>query len=192
MTKKAEQLMTIVVFGATAAGKKNFIRRYCTGIFSDLYDPLTEISSERRLSSVSGILCGITLDRIPSFFLSHPNEVQRISQQADAVVLIYDGNSPTNIEEIRRIQQDVLKPQMPGLPTAVVVTKADAAGEGWAEGMRTGREFAAEINADFCVTSALWGDGVKDAVEELAARVLERRGCDLGEGGLPKSPDHTQ
>ena len=125
---------------------------------------------------VSGIYCGITLERIPSHFLSQPAEVQRISQQADGVILIYDGNSPTNIEEIRRIQDEVLKPHMPDLPAAVVVTKADAAGEGWDEGMRAGREFAGKIDADFCVTSALWGDGVKDAVEELAARVLTRRG----------------
>lgn len=138
---------------------------------------MTEISSERRLASISGVLCGITLDRIPSNVLIHPSEIKRISKQVDAVIFIYDGNSPTNVQEIQRLQETVLEPHFPkNLPTAVVVTKADALGENWEEGVGMGRAFAEAIGARFCITSALWGDGVKDAVEELAGRVLIRDG----------------
>lgn len=152
-------------------------RQYCKNVYSDFYDPLTEISTERRLASISGVLCGITLDRIPSNILVHPSEVKRISKEVDALILIYDGNSPTNVQEIQRIQENVLEPHFPtNLPTAVVVTKADAPGENWEEGLEMGRAFAEAIGARFCVTSALWGDGVKDAVEELAGRVLIRDG----------------
>lgn len=88
-------------------------------------------------------------------------------------MLMYDGKSPQGIQEIRRVHEEFVKPRFPaGLPTVVVITKADAAGEMWEENLMAGKAFAEEIAARFCVSSALWGDGVKDSVEELVAEIL--------------------
>lgn len=65
-----------------------------------------------------------------------------------------------------------------GIPVAVVAGKADLMADGWDEGARRGRELAQEMGGKFGIVSALEGDGVKDCVEELAARVLERRGVE--------------
>jgi hypothetical protein len=83
----------------------------------------------------------------------------------------------------------VLAPDMrerdEALPIAVVASKADVAeaadtgtATAWEQGMGEGSELAVQLGAKFGVTSALWGDGVKDVVEELAARVLERKGVE--------------
>lgn len=74
-------------------------------------------------------------------------------------------------------------------PIAVVASKADLAeaadtgtgtgtGTAWEQGIGEGSELAVQLGARFGVTSALWGDGVKDVVEELAARVLEMKGVE--------------
>jgi len=66
-------------------------------------------------------------------------------------------------------------------PMAVVAGKADCAGaaeQAWEQGIEEGSEIAVQLGAKFGVVSALWGDGVKDVVEELAARVLEKKGVD--------------
>ncbi|KAM5352349.1 hypothetical protein ACJ41O_005072 [Fusarium nematophilum] len=178
---KAEQVVNIIILGAPASGKKCLIRRYCAGVFTDLYDPITETSGDRRLAIISGIPTVINLERIPSTFIHSAPESLRVASEADALILLYDGPSAEGLEELRRMRLDVLAPYLDGNapPTAVVAAKADgaaAAGGRWDEGMRKGRELAAGLGAKFGVASALWGDGVKDAVEELAARVLERRG----------------
>ncbi|KAF7554191.1 hypothetical protein G7046_g6881 [Stylonectria norvegica] len=102
--KKAEQLITIIVLGDVAVGKKNFIGRYCNEVFSDLYDPLATISGDHRLSLVSGIYCGVSLERIPSALLTASTV-----EAADAVLLLYDGNALAGIDELRRLSQGVLR-----------------------------------------------------------------------------------
>ncbi|KAF5000567.1 hypothetical protein FDECE_11194 [Fusarium decemcellulare] len=177
---KAEEIVNIIVLGAPASGKKSLIRRYCTDVFTDLYDPITETSGDRRLAIISGIPTVVNLERIPSTFIQHAPEARRIASEADALILVYDGASAEGFEELRRMRLDVLAPHLEQPPpTAVVASKADgatAAGEKWDEGMKKGRELAAQLGVKFGVASALWGDGVKDVVEEVAARVLERKG----------------
>jgi hypothetical protein len=117
------------------------------------------------------------------------SEACRIEAKADALILLYDGSSPESLEELRRMQLKVLAPEMregdEAPPIAVVASKADVAeaadtdtgtGTAWEQGIGEGSELAVQLRARFGVTSALWGDGVKDVVEELAARVLERKG----------------
>jgi 50S ribosomal subunit-associated GTPase HflX len=137
-----------------------------------LYDPVTETSGDRRLANVSGIPTIINLERIPSTFIQSAPESRRIATEADALILLYDSSSIESLEELRRIRLQVLAPHLgeAAPPTAVVAGKADgaeAAGSVWERGL---------VEAKFGVVSALWGDGVKDVVEELAARVLERKG----------------
>ncbi|KAF4952307.1 hypothetical protein FGADI_6845 [Fusarium gaditjirri] len=150
-------------------------------VFTDLYDPITETSGDRRLANVSGIPTIINLERIPSTFIQSAPESRRIATEADALILLYDGSSIESLEELRRIRLQVLAPHLgeAAPPTAVVAGKADgaeAAGSVWERGLGEGRELSVLLGAKFGVVSALWGDGVKDVVEELAARVLERKG----------------
>lgn len=155
--------------------------QYCMNVFTDVYDPITESSGDSRLALISGIPTNINLERIPSTFIRSAPEAERIACEADALILLYAGASREGLEELRRIRLEVLAPHLGGsslvLPTAVVASKADGAAEdGWDEGVERGRELAVRLGAKFGVVSALWGDGVKDVVEELAARVLERKG----------------
>ncbi|KAM0219615.1 hypothetical protein ACHAQI_001001 [Fusarium lateritium] len=178
---EAEYTANIIVLGAPASGKKSLIRRYCEDVFTDLYDPMTETSGNHRLANISGVPTLINLERAPS------TNTHRVEAEADAFILLYDGSSPESLEELRRMQLKMLAPDMregdEALPIAVVASKADVAeaadtGTAWEQGMGEGNELAVQLGAKFGVTSALWGDGVKDVVEELAARVLERKGVE--------------
>ncbi|KIL96212.1 hypothetical protein FAVG1_00954 [Fusarium avenaceum] len=188
---EAEYTANIIILGAPASGKKSFIRRYCEDIFTDLYDPITETSGDRRLANISGIATLINLERIPSIFIQSASETRRIEAEADALILLYDGSSPESLEELQRMQLKMLAPEVregdEARPIAVVASKADLAeaadtgtgtGTAWEQGIGEGSELAVQLGARFGVTSALWGDGVKDVVEELAARVLEMKGVE--------------
>ncbi|KAL4725181.1 hypothetical protein ACLX1H_007327 [Fusarium chlamydosporum] len=178
-----EYVANIVVLGAPVSGKKSFIRRYCEEVFEDQYDPIAETSGDSRLANISGIPTLINLERIPLTFIHSATESCRSLAKADALILLYEGSSPESLDELRRMRLQVLAPYLEevALPTAVVACKADgaeAAGEAWEQGIEEGSELAVRLGAKFGVASALWGDGVKDVVEELAAKVLEKKGVD--------------
>ncbi|KAF4977825.1 hypothetical protein FZEAL_5668, partial [Fusarium zealandicum] len=133
---KAEYTANIIILGAPSSGKKSYIRRYCTEVFTDRYDPITETYSDQRLALISGIPTTVNLERIPSTFIRSSPEASRIASEADALILLYDGSSAAGLEELRRMRLDVLAPYLEDAPpTAVVASMADVAGEKWEEGM---------------------------------------------------------
>jgi hypothetical protein len=157
--------------------------QYYEGVFTDQYDPIAETSGDSRLANIVGIQTLINLERIPSTFITSAPESCRLAAEADALILLYEGSSPESLEVLRRLRLQVLAPHLEEVapPTAVVAGKADgaeAAGQAWERGIKEGGELAVLLEAKFGVASALWGDGVKDVVEELAARVLETKGVD--------------
>ncbi|KLO94118.1 uncharacterized protein LW93_11701 [Fusarium fujikuroi] len=142
---QTEHLVNIIILGAPASGKKSFIRRYCQDVFTDLYDPITETSGDRRLANISGIPTIINLERIPSTFIQSAPESRRIATEADALILLYDGSSIESLEELLRIRLQVLAPHLgeAAPPTAVVAGKADGRGgrgERMGAGVRRGEE----------------------------------------------------
>ncbi|CEI66852.1 unnamed protein product [Fusarium venenatum] len=176
-----ENTVEIVVLGASVSGKKSFIRRYCEEVFTDRYDAIAEASGDSRLANIAGLQTLIKLKRIPSTLINSTPESCRLAAEADALIMLYEGSSSESLEELRRMRLQVLAPYLEEVapPTAVVAGKADgaeAAGQAWERGIEEGSELAVLLDAKFGVASALWGDGVKDVVEELAARVLENKG----------------
>ncbi|RGP64059.1 37s ribosomal [Fusarium longipes] len=157
--------------------------QYCEEAFADQYDSIAETSQDSRLANIAGIQTLIKLERIPFTFIDSDPEACRSAAKADAIILIYEGSSPESLEGLRCMRLQVLVPYLEEAapPTAVVAGKADgaeAAGRAWEQGIEEGSELAVLLEAKFGVASALWGDGVKDVVEELAARVLEKKGVD--------------
>lgn len=157
--------------------------QYCEDVFTDLYEPVEETYEDSRLASIAGIRTLINLERIPSTLLNSAPESCRSAAEADALILLYEGSSPESLEELRRMRLQMLVPYLEEVapPSAVIAGKADgaeAAGQAWERGLEEGSNLAVSLDAKFGVASALWGDGVKDVVEELAARVLENKGVD--------------
>ncbi|KAF5236079.1 hypothetical protein FAUST_6755 [Fusarium austroamericanum] len=178
-----EYVVKIIILGAPVSGKKSFIRRYCEDVFTDRYEPVEETFEDSRLANIAGIHTLINLERIPSTLLNSAPESCRSAAEADALILLYEGSSPESLEELRRMRLQMLAPYLEEVapPSAVVAGKADgaeAAGQAWKRGLEEGSNLAVSLDAKFGVASALWGDGVKDVVEELAARVLENKGVD--------------
>ncbi|KAF4446930.1 37s ribosomal protein [Fusarium austroafricanum] len=158
----AERLVNIIILGAPASGKKSFIRRYCQGVFTDLYDPITGTSGDRRLANIPGIPTIINLERIPSTFIQYAPEARRIAAEADALILLDDGSSHESQEELWRMRLQVLALHLgeTAPSTTVVAGKADgaeSAGIAWEQGIGEGRELAVQLGAKFGVASALWG-----------------------------------
>lgn len=167
--------------------------QYVYDVYDDTHDLAMDGDLEvGQVKHVSGNLCYIHLERIGSPDASngdYETMAARVAQDADALLFVYDGNDPERgLREIRELRRAAVAPmvaqQLPAvlaqpLPTVVAAAKADIAGDDWEEGLAEGRTLAGELNARFCVVSSIWGDGVKDAIDQLVAEVLGRRGVEV-------------
>lgn len=199
--KKIDEEIDVFILGADGVGRSSLIRRvsvvclighrfvnqrlttltqYVHDIYDDSFGPALDDSEVRQVKYIFGNLCYIRLRRVHSPHTNQDLEAGRIAEEADAVLFMYDGNdAPRGLEEIRELQRAVVAPNLQHpLPMVLVAAKADIASDGWEDGLMKGQELAGELGARFCVTSSVWGDGVKDTVDQLVAEVLRERGVE--------------
>ncbi|KAH8699759.1 P-loop containing nucleoside triphosphate hydrolase protein [Ilyonectria robusta] len=183
--KQTFEQMRISVLGDSGIGKECLVRRYCLGMFINEYDPTDDGDGYRHQCVISETRCMITVDNPRPFGNSFV--ASRVGREADALVFAYDGTKPSSIDVLRSAK-DNLQPHFTGSafpPIVVVATKSDRAeelGEGWEEGLAAGRELANQLGVPFFVTSSVTGEGVGEAMEDLATKVLQNRAALEREG----------
>ncbi|KAH7148755.1 P-loop containing nucleoside triphosphate hydrolase protein [Dactylonectria macrodidyma] len=187
---KVEQ-MRISILGDTDIGKDCLAKRYCFDMFMNEYDPMYEGEGHRKQCVISDIRCMLTVDHPHPLWTDSSNHAFVIASEADALLLAYDGTSPKSIDVIR-LAKEKLQPHISGAafpPMVVAATKSDRAeelGERWEKGLTAGRALANELDVPFFETSSLLGNGVQEAIEDLATKVLQRRGVLEGEAVNPE------
>ncbi|KAH7149512.1 P-loop containing nucleoside triphosphate hydrolase protein [Dactylonectria estremocensis] len=189
---KVEQIR-ISILGDTDTGKDCLAKRYCFDMFMNEYDPTYEGEGHRKQCAISGIRCMLTVDHPHPLWTDSSNHAFVVASEADALLLAYDGTSPKSIDVIRLAKQK-LQPHISGAafpPIVVAATKSDRAeelGERWEENLAVGRALANELDVPFFTTSSLLGNGVQEAIEDLATKVLQGRGVLEGSA---VNPDET-
>lgn len=168
-------------------------------MFINEYDPTDDGEGHRKQCVISETRCMITVDNPRPFGVNYSFVASRIGREADALMFAYDGTKPGSIDVLRSAK-DNLQPHFTGSafpPIIVVATKSDRAeelGESWEEGLAPGRELANQLGVSFFVTSSVTGEGVGEAMEDLATKVLqnraalERAGANHGEARAKGQP----
>jgi small GTP-binding protein len=158
----------ICMLGAFAVGKTSLVRRYVDSIFSDRYLTTVGVKIDKRMVTVGGSEVSLIL-----WDIAGEDDISQVRTSyvrgAAGYLLVVDGTRPGTVEVAQSIQQRV-EAEVGKLPFVVLLNKRDLQSL-WSV---SAEHVAALERAGWIVqlTSARSGEGVEDAFQALAERVI--------------------
>lgn len=158
----------ICMLGAFAVGKTSLVRRYVDSIFSDRYLTTVGVKIDKRMVTVGGSEVSLIL-----WDIAGEDDISQVRTSyvrgAAGYLLVVDGTRPGTVEVALSIQQRV-EAEVGKLPFVVLLNKRDLQSL-WSV---SAEHVAALERAGWIVqlTSARSGEGVEDAFQALAERVI--------------------
>ena len=158
----------ICMLGAFAVGKTSLVRRYVDSIFSDRYLTTVGVKIDKRMVTVGGAEVSLIL-----WDIAGEDDISQVRTSyvrgAAGYLLGVDGTRPGTVEVALSIQQRV-EAEVGKLPFVVLLNKRDLQSL-WSV---SAEHVAALERAGWIVqlTSARSGEGVEDAFQALAERVI--------------------
>jgi small GTP-binding protein len=161
----------ICMLGAFAVGKTSLVRRYVDSIFSDRYLTTVGVKIDKRMVTVGGSEVSLIL-----WDIAGEDDISQVRTSyvrgAAGYLLVVDGTRPGTIDVAQSIQQRV-EAEVGELPFVVLLNKRDLQSL-WSV---SAEHIAALEFTGWTVqlTSALSGEGVEEAFQALAERVIVSR-----------------
>jgi small GTP-binding protein len=161
----------ICMLGAFAVGKTSLVRRYVDSIFSDRYLTTVGVKIDKRMVTVGGAEVSLIL-----WDIAGEDDISQVRTSyvrgAAGYLLVADGTRPGTIDVAQSIQQRV-EAEVGKLPFLVLLNKSDLQSV-WSV---SAEHIAALERAGWTVqlTSARSGEGVEEAFQALAERVIISR-----------------
>jgi small GTP-binding protein len=161
----------ICMLGAFAVGKTSLVRRYVDSIFSDRYLTTVGVKIDKRMVTVRGAEASLIL-----WDIAGEDDISQVRTSyvrgAAGYLLVVDGTRPGTIDVAQSIQQRV-EAEVGKLPFVVLLNKRDLQSL-WTV---SAEHIAALERAGWTVqlTSARSGEGVEEAFQILAERVIVSR-----------------
>ncbi len=158
----------ICMLGAFAVGKTSLVRRYVDSIFSDRYLTTVGVKIDKRMVTVGGSEVSLIL-----WDIAGEDDISQVRTSyvrgAAGYLLVADGTRPGTIEVAQSIQQRV-EAEVGELPFVVLLNKRDLESL-WSV---SAEHIAALEWGGWTVqlTSARSGEGVEEAFQALAERVI--------------------
>jgi small GTP-binding protein len=158
----------ICMLGAFAVGKTSLVRRYVDSIFSDRYLTTVGVKIDKRMVTVGGSEVSLIL-----WDIAGEDDIAQVRTSyvrgAAGYLLVVDGTRPGTIDVAQSIQQRV-EAEIGALPFVVLLNKRDLQSL-WSV---SAEHVAALERAGWTVqlTSARSGEGVEEAFQALAERVI--------------------
>ncbi|MET0917296.1 MAG: Rab family GTPase [Burkholderiales bacterium] len=158
----------ICMLGAFAVGKTSLVRRYVDSIFSDRYLTTVGVKIDKRMVTVGGSEVSLIL-----WDIAGEDDISQVRTSyvrgAAGYLLVVDGTRPGTVDVALSIQQRV-EAEVGKLPFVVLLNKRDLQSL-WSV---SAEHVAALERAGWIVqlTSARSGEGVEDAFQALAERVI--------------------
>lgn len=159
----------ICMLGAFAVGKTSLVRRYVDSIFSDRYLTTVGVKIDKRMVTVGGSEVSLIL-----WDIAGEDDISQVRTSyvrgAAGYLLVVDGTRPGTIDVAQSIQQRV-EAEVGKLPFVVLLNKRDLQSL-WSV---SAEHVAALERAGWSVrlTSARSGEGVEEAFQALAERVID-------------------
>ena len=158
----------ICMLGAFAVGKTSLVRRYVDSIFSDKYLTTVGVKIDKRMVTVGGAEVSLIL-----WDIAGEDEISQVRTSyvrgAAGYLLVADGTRPDTLDAAQSIRQRV-EDEVGKLPFIVLINKRDLESL-WSV---PAERVAALERAGWIVqlTSARSGEGVEEAFQALAERVV--------------------
>jgi small GTP-binding protein len=158
----------ICMLGAFAVGKTSLVRRYVDSIFSDRYLTTVGVKIDKRMVTVAGSEVSLIL-----WDIAGEDDISQVRTSyvrgAAGYLLVVDGTRPGTIDVAQSIQQRV-EAEVGKLPFVVLLNKHDLQSL-WSI---SSEHLAALERGGWTVqlTSARSGEGVEEAFQALAERVV--------------------
>jgi len=158
----------ICMLGAFAVGKTSLVRRYVDSIFSDRYLTTVGVKIDKRMVTVGGSEVSLIL-----WDIAGEDDISQVRTSyvrgAAGYLLVADGTRPGTVDVAQAIQQRV-EAEVGKLPCVVLLNKHDLHSL-WSV---SAEHIAALERAGWVVrlTSARSGEGVEEAFQALAERVI--------------------
>jgi small GTP-binding protein len=161
----------ICMLGAFAVGKTSLVRRYVDSIFSDRYLTTVGVKIDKRMVTVGGAEVSLIL-----WDIAGEDDISQVRTSyvrgAAGYLLVADGTRPATLDVAQSIQQRV-EAEVGRLPFLVLLNKRDLQDQ-WSV---PAEHIAALERTGWIVqlTSARTGEGVAEAFQALAERVVSAR-----------------
>ncbi len=158
----------ICMLGAFAVGKTSLVRRYVDSIFSDRYLTTVGVKIDKRMVTVGGSEASLIL-----WDIAGEDDISQVRTSyvrgAAGYLLVVDGTRPGTIDVAQSIQRRV-EAEVGQLPFVVLLNKCDLQSL-WSV---SAEQLAALEWTGWTVqlTSARSGEGVEEAFQALAERVI--------------------
>ncbi|HKC43148.1 MAG TPA: Rab family GTPase [Burkholderiales bacterium] len=158
----------ICMLGAFAVGKTSLVRRYVDSIFSDRYLTTVGVKIDKRIVTLGAAEVSLIL-----WDIAGEDDISQVRASyvrgAAGYLLVADGTRPATIDVAQSIQQRV-EGEVGKLPFVVLLNKHDLQSV-WSV---SAGDIAALQRAGWTVqmTSARSGEGVEEAFQTLAERVI--------------------
>ncbi len=179
MTSEPTMTFKILTIGESGVGKTCVLRRFVENKF--LKNHLATIGIDFKTKTLNINNQEI---KLKIWDTAGQERFRNITTQyykgADGIVLVYDVTDESSYEKIRDWMEQILSnTQQEEIGLVLLGNKCDMEPRVVTEDM--GKKLAEELKISYYETSALTGQGIKEAFEELTMDIMKKRG--VSEGG---------
>ena len=178
MTTEPSVTFKILTIGESGVGKTSILRRFVENKF--LKTHLATIGIDFKTKNLNIDNQDI---KLKIWDTAGQERFRNITTQyykgADGIVLVYDVTDEASYEKIREWMEQIhSNTQKEEIGLVLLGNKCDMEPRNVTEDM--GNKMAEELKTDYFETSALTGQGIKEAFEQLTKTIMKKRG--VGEG----------
>ena len=187
MTSEPSVTFKILTIGESGVGKTCILRRFVENKF--LKNHLATIGIDFKTKTININNQEI---KLKIWDTAGQERFRNITTQyykgADGIVLVYDVTDEASYEKIRDWMEQILSnTQQDDIGLVLLGNKCDMEPRTVTEEM--GNKMAEELKIDYFETSALNGQGIKEAFEQLTRIIMKKRGVGEGNSDLRHSLD---
>ena len=187
MTSEPSVTFKILTIGESGVGKTCILRRFVENKF--LKNHLATIGIDFKTKTININNQEI---KLKLWDTAGQERFRNITTQyykgADGIVLVYDVTDEASYEKIRDWMEQILSnTQQDDIGLVLLGNKCDMEPRTVTEEM--GNKMAEELKIDYFETSALNGQGIKEAFEQLTRIIMKKRGVGEGSSDLGLSLD---
>ena len=187
MTSEPSVTFKILTIGESGVGKTCILRRFVENKF--LKNHLATIGIDFKTKTININNQEI---KLKIWDTAGQERFRNITTQyykgADGIVLVYDVTDEASYEKIRDWMEQILSnTQQDDIGLVLLGNKCDMEPRTVTEEM--GNKMAEELKIDYFETSALNGQGIKEAFEQLTRIIMKKRGVGEGSSDLGLSLD---